>query len=306
MPNYSGTGAGGGGAGFHGKVIVTETADYVITVGSGGVSRAGFVGTAESGGASTLVTGGTTKLSAGGGNGGSSWVNGGSGGAGGNLVNNFTVVETTVSTNGNNGGGGTKVSNDGAPGPISGHTWGKSGGVYFGYAGGVVGSSCHGYVMIKYVGPLPDMYTFTINPTPSDATVTLTVDGNTYTQNSITVVSGKTVSWSVSKSGYETQTGSNTITEDTTLSIELEEQAAPLYYCYNNGAYYFYVKSTDTAINSTVYAMTPSFGKASTSSQLSDGLGKISSFSLGSLTIYFAITGSYQTATRSLNDDLYT
>lgn len=50
-------------------------------------------------------------------------------------------------------------------------------------------------------------YTFTINPTPSTATVILTASGYTQSGNSITVPNGTTVSWSVSASGYTTQTG---------------------------------------------------------------------------------------------------
>lgn len=53
----------------------------------------------------------------------------------------------------------------------------------------------------------PTNYTFTISPTPSTATVTLTASGYTQSGNSITVPNGTTVSWSVSASGYTTQTG---------------------------------------------------------------------------------------------------
>ena len=53
----------------------------------------------------------------------------------------------------------------------------------------------------------PTNYTFTINPTPTTATVTLTASGYTQNGNSITVPNGTTVSWSVSASGYTTQTG---------------------------------------------------------------------------------------------------
>lgn len=53
----------------------------------------------------------------------------------------------------------------------------------------------------------PTNYTFTINPTPTSATVTLTASGYTQSGNSITVPNGTTVSWSVSASGYTTQTG---------------------------------------------------------------------------------------------------
>ena len=61
--------------------------------------------------------------------------------------------------------------------------------------------------------------TFTINPTPSDATVTL----NDQTDKSITVDYGNTVNWSVSKSGYDTQSGSEVVTSDITKNIVLIE-----------------------------------------------------------------------------------
>ena len=71
--------------------------------------------------------------------------------------------------------------------------------------------------------PVVTNYTFTINPTPSDATVTLTASGYTQNGNSITVANGTTVSWSVSASGYTEQTGTWTInggnkTENITLT----------------------------------------------------------------------------------------
>ena len=54
-------------------------------------------------------------------------------------------------------------------------------------------------------------YAFTINPTPSNATVTLTASGYTQNGNSITVPNGTTVSWSVIDSGYTSQEGTWTI-----------------------------------------------------------------------------------------------
>ena len=316
MSNQGSSACGGGGAGFKGTVAITETADYVVTVGSGGISRARYQSTVDSGGATTISKGGVVVLSAGGGGGGSAWIGGASGGAGGVLSNNFLVVSSEVSTNGNNGYGGNRVSTSGVDGPISGHTWGKSGWSAYGWAGGNVGSSYHGYVMIKYVGPLPDIYTFTINPTPSDATITLTVDGKTYTQSSITVISGKTVSWSVSKSGYTTQTGSNTVTEDTTESITLEELQEPLYYCYvnhginPNSPLYDYIK---TPIGSDrnphgyikVYGKNPSTSPASSSSELI-GTGYVASDSYVTEEYYRSGSGGEYYYYRDTSLDLYT
>ena len=69
----------------------------------------------------------------------------------------------------------------------------------------------------------PTMYTFTINPTPSDATVALTASGYTQSGNSITVPSGTSVSWSVSKDGYTTQSGTHTVTKTESRSVTLSE-----------------------------------------------------------------------------------
>ena len=90
------------------------------------------------------------------------------------------------------------------------------------------------YISIKATGASsggtvvnPD-YTFTINPTPSTATVTLTASGYTQSGNSITVPNGTTVSWSVSADGYNTRTGTWTAngsnkTESVTLTAENAE-----------------------------------------------------------------------------------
>lgn len=61
-------------------------------------------------------------------------------------------------------------------------------------------------------------YTFSIVPTPNDATVMI----NGVEQSSVTVSDGAVITWEVSKTGYETQTGSYTIdgadhTENVTL-----------------------------------------------------------------------------------------
>lgn len=63
-------------------------------------------------------------------------------------------------------------------------------------------------------------YTLTIDPTPSDSTVKI----NGVEQKSITVNSGSTVNWTVSKEGYIAQSGSTTVTKTETLSITLQEQ----------------------------------------------------------------------------------
>lgn len=65
------------------------------------------------------------------------------------------------------------------------------------------------------------MLTFTINPTPNDANVTLTATGYTQVGNSITVPYGTTVYYTVAKAGLISQTGSRTITSTNTLPITL-------------------------------------------------------------------------------------
>lgn len=60
----------------------------------------------------------------------------------------------------------------------------------------------------------------TINPTPSDATVTI----NSEAKNTVTVPYGDTVEYSVAAEGYLTQSGTVELTEDTTLEVELVEE----------------------------------------------------------------------------------
>jgi len=72
----------------------------------------------------------------------------------------------------------------------------------------------------------PINYTFTINPTPSNATVTLTASGYTQNGNSITVPNGTTVSWRVGASGYVEQTGTWTANgSNNTLPVALDKES---------------------------------------------------------------------------------
>lgn len=64
--------------------------------------------------------------------------------------------------------------------------------------------------------------TFTINPTPEDATVKL----NDVEQASITVAKGTEVSWEVSKESYTTRSGKVTPQVDATLDVILEAAAS--------------------------------------------------------------------------------
>lgn len=74
------------------------------------------------------------------------------------------------------------------------------------------------YVELSY-----NLLTYTIEPTPSDATVTLTAYGYTQVGNSIDVEGGTTVEWTVSKTKYISQSGSEIVTTDTTQYVELIE-----------------------------------------------------------------------------------
>ena len=67
-------------------------------------------------------------------------------------------------------------------------------------------------------------FTLTINPTPADATVTLSVnDHPEYVQvgNTITVPNNTSVDWVVSKTGYISQSNSILMHQDETMNIEL-------------------------------------------------------------------------------------
>ena len=65
-------------------------------------------------------------------------------------------------------------------------------------------------------------FTFTITPTPADATVTI----NGVVQSSLTANYGTAITWSVAKDGFTAQNGSLTLTEDTTLPVTLVGSAA--------------------------------------------------------------------------------
>ena len=64
--------------------------------------------------------------------------------------------------------------------------------------------------------------TLTINPTPNNASVTFDV-GQIY-NNQTTVIAGTTVTYTVSATGYITQTASIVVSNDLTLSVNLQEQ----------------------------------------------------------------------------------
>ncbi len=64
------------------------------------------------------------------------------------------------------------------------------------------------------------MRTFTINPTPADAIVTI----NGEVRNSVTLLEGSEVSWSVEADKHKKQTGELVLNEDTVMDVVLEER----------------------------------------------------------------------------------
>ena len=67
------------------------------------------------------------------------------------------------------------------------------------------------------------MATLTINPTPSDAVVTLTAEGYTQEGNSITVEKGTNVQVKVEKDEFESFNDSIIVSKDTSMNIQINE-----------------------------------------------------------------------------------
>lgn len=74
----------------------------------------------------------------------------------------------------------------------------------------------------KLISIITDKFTFAINPTPADATVVI----NGSTTKSIRAAKGHTVTWSVSKTGFVTQSGSEVISGDVLKNITLVESGS--------------------------------------------------------------------------------
>ena len=74
----------------------------------------------------------------------------------------------------------------------------------------------------KLVSIITDKFTFAINPTPADSTVVI----NGSTTKSIRAAKGHTVTWSVSKTGFVTQSGSEVISGDVLKNITLVESGS--------------------------------------------------------------------------------
>lgn len=88
--------------------------------------------------------------------------------------------------------------------------------VYFGLS--AISEVYHGNDLVWSSG-----VTLTVNPTPSNATVTFNASGQV-SGNSIKVKKGTTVSYTVSCSGYYSTTGSITVNQSQTINVALEEK----------------------------------------------------------------------------------
>ena len=70
--------------------------------------------------------------------------------------------------------------------------------------------------------PEPEgLFTYTINPTPAAARVTLSAPGYTQSANTIKVPSGTSVSWTVESLGYTKQEGIETVSQDNSKDVAL-------------------------------------------------------------------------------------
>ena len=77
----------------------------------------------------------------------------------------------------------------------------------------------YGYRRLGLSSTPPTYYTLTINPTPSNATVTF--NKGTVVGNTCTVVAGTSVTYTVSKSEYTTQSATVTVNADQTVNVSL-------------------------------------------------------------------------------------
>lgn len=159
--NHGYASSGGAGAGYHAIIEIDRKTDILANVGAGGLTIGNSRGSYHSSPAgedSYLAFNGQILITAGAGGGSQCNSYAGTGGV---LTVEPEVHELTIytRTNGNNG---TRKSGDpcsvsGAAGPISGHTWGKSGNASgYNAGGGGCTAGCNGYIMIKYLGPLED------------------------------------------------------------------------------------------------------------------------------------------------------
>lgn len=85
-----------------------------------------------------------------------------------------------------------------------------------------------GYRRLGGTGTPPTYYTLTINPTPADASVAF--NKGTVVGKTCTVTAGTSVTYTVSKSGYTTQSGTVTVNSDQTVNVTLPQiTGIPMY-----------------------------------------------------------------------------
>lgn len=150
MGNWANCASAGSGAGYHAKVRLTK-GKVTIKVGSGGNSVGSGGYTMGTSGEDSYIRCNTLDVTCGGGTACGAFSPAGTGGtrSGSGATN---PIEVYVDKNGNNGTANRGLGPTGVTaGPISGHTWGEATSASAGYAGGFVGASKHGYIMIKKI-----------------------------------------------------------------------------------------------------------------------------------------------------------
>jgi len=212
--------AGGSGACIKGKVKITA-GTYTVVVGAGGTAGGDAHASTHQGG-----TGGSTSFldqTATGGTGGVVW-----------FENTVTGTQATAGTGGTvttsspytgiNGNNGTAVNNSWGVEPT---VYGGAS-VYNGYGAGTADPNApggDGYISIRQLsGTAPT--TFTVNPSPSDATVTFNsvpVDGIiARSGNTVTAYIGTQITYTVSKTGYTPKTYTTTLMSQSSVNVPLD------------------------------------------------------------------------------------
>lgn len=103
-------------------------------------------------------------------------------------------------------------------------------------------------------------FTLSINPSPSNATVRLTYNGTTITSKTITVPAGSTVSYSVSATGYTTQSDTVLVNANKNIRVTLvKDTSSAKWWCYKGTVNLFdascvmYVYATPDATSGPIY-----------------------------------------------------
>lgn len=112
-------------------------------------------------------------------------------------------------------------------------------------------------------GDTPVIYAFSINPTPSDASVTLVAAGYQQQGNAIYTEANVDVTWVVSKQGYITRSGTHTVTENYTLPVTLVQESGgetkyTITYKYMSGSTSIKTQTTEQVTAGTVMTFSAS------------------------------------------------